>query len=51
MHSPNTSGSITYKLFFQPEGMTTAAVLGLIGNASTSSDSIILEEYTTLNYI
>jgi len=51
MHSPNTSGSITYKLFFQPEGMTTAAVLGLIGNASTSSDSIILEEYTTLNYM
>jgi hypothetical protein len=51
MHSPNTSGSITYKLFFQPEGMTTAAVLGLIGNANTSSDSIILEEYTTLNYI
>lgn len=51
MHSPNTTGNITYKLFFQPEGYTTDPVLGLIGNANNSSDSIILEEYTTLSYI
>lgn len=51
MHSPNTAGSITYKLFFQPEGVTIDAVLGLIGNANNSSDSIILEEYTTLSYM
>jgi hypothetical protein len=47
MHSPNTSGRITYKLFFQLEN-TTFVALGLIGNANTSSDCIILEEYTKL---
>ena len=48
MHSPKTSEKITYKLFFQLENDTVAA-LGLIGNESTSSDCIILEEYTSLN--
>jgi hypothetical protein len=41
---------IIYKLFFQLENNTINA-LGLIGNASSSSDCIILEEYTTLNSI
>ena len=50
MHSPNTAGNIIYKLFFQLENNTINA-LGLIGNASSSSDCIILEEYTTLNSI
>jgi hypothetical protein len=50
MHSPNTANKITYKLFFQLEN-NTIKQLGLIGNPTTSSDCIILEEYTTLNSI
>jgi hypothetical protein len=50
MHSPNTTNKVTYKLFFQLENNTPTA-LGLIGNADISSDSIILEEYTSLNSI
>jgi len=49
MHSPNTINKITYKLFFQLEN-NTENLLGLIGNANSSSDCIILEEYTTLGY-
>jgi hypothetical protein len=47
MHSPNTTEKITYKLFFQLENETFSA-LGLIGNSNSSSDFIILEEYTSL---
>jgi hypothetical protein len=49
MHSPNTTNNIIYKLFFQLEG-NTENLLGLIGNVSSSSDCIILEEYTSLSY-
>ena len=44
MHSPNTTGNVIYKMFFQIESSTTVQ-LGIIGDA-TSSNCIILEEFT-----
>jgi hypothetical protein len=44
MHSPNTSGNVIYKMFFQIENNSTIQ-LGLIGD-STSSNCIILDEFT-----
>jgi hypothetical protein len=45
MHSPNTTGNVVYKMFFQIENVSATVQLGLIGDAS-SSNCIILDEFT-----
>jgi hypothetical protein len=43
IHSPNTTQTVTYKLFYQPESSSTGPV-GIIAD-DTTANSIILEEY------
>jgi len=47
MHWPNTTNQITYILFFQLEKATTplSHMLGVLGDNTTGSNYIILEEY------